>query len=173
MKRLIIRISALAVVLAIGGIVIAQAQRGDRQSSISIESDVETIVTDSTTEQQDESQATTIAIMPPQPLPAKSFDTKASTKLAPEKLAPATSVLAIKGPPPVLGASGSKPNSDPNPLRGAGMAIQPAASSVALSSSSSRQIAQALCGVPIRESCRSVLMRYQRQIAVRRNYRLP
>ncbi|MBN2296388.1 MAG: DUF11 domain-containing protein [Pirellulales bacterium] len=125
MKRLIIRISALAVVSAIGWIAIAQAQRGDDQSAAD-EPKVETVVTDTVTEKQNEGKKASNEVLPPQPLPAKSLSESAAVK----------SVLAVKNPPPLLTSAGSGQHSDPNPLREVGMPEPSATSSVVLSSAS-------------------------------------
>ena len=116
MKRLIIRISALAGVLAIGCIAIAWAQRGDDQSPPKIESKVEIVTTDRVSEKLGETKPSSNEILPPKPLRPK--------PLRPKSLWP-KSLPAARTPPPLL----VLPSSDPNPLQEPGTREKPAASS--------------------------------------------
>ena len=121
MKRLIIRISALAGVLAIGCIAIAWAQRGDDQSPPTIESKVKIVMTDRVSEKLGETKPASNEILPPKPLPPKPLPPKP----LPPKPLPPKSLPAAQIPPPLL----VLPSSDPNPLQEPGTREKPAASS--------------------------------------------
>ena len=131
MKRLIIRISALAGVLAIGYIAVAQARRGDDQSSITIEPTSNVVIVDQDPEEQNKANRALNEQLPPRPRAINPI----SVKPLPVKVVAPKTVTQLQAPQPLRASSVS----EPNPLRENDLREKPAG----VSSHSSIQLAQA------------------------------
>ncbi len=143
MKRLIIRISALAGVLAIGYIAVAQAKRGDEQSTIAIEPPVAARqAADQGGEERNEANPALNEQLSTQPQAANPIAVKPlAVKPLPTQVVAPKTVSRLQAPAPLLAppVSTPVPASEPNPLR------EPVSrgKETALSGSSSVQLAQA------------------------------